>query len=110
MFKPVPLYVGLRYTRAKRRNNFISFISAISILGIALGVWAVITVISTMNGFERELRDRIIGVASHVNIRGTGDWLSEWRSLNANLSVEDEVAASAPYIVGHGMLTFGRQA
>ena len=63
MFKPVPLYVGLRYTRAKRRNHFISFISFTSMLGIALGVTALITVLSVMNGFEKELRERILGMS-----------------------------------------------
>jgi len=61
MFKPLPLFVGLRYTRAKRRNHFISFISAISMLGIALGVTALITVISVMNGFEKEMREEESG-------------------------------------------------
>ena len=66
MFQPYQLFVGLRYTRAKRRNHFISFISLISILGIALGVTALITVTSVMNGFEKEMRERIIGAASHA--------------------------------------------
>ena len=63
MFRPLELYIGLRYTRAKRRNHFISFISLISIMGIALGVAALITVLSVMNGFEQELRTRILGMA-----------------------------------------------
>ena len=66
MFKPLEIYVGLRYTRAKRRNHFISFISLSSMLGIALGVTALIAVLSVMNGFEKELRERILGMASHA--------------------------------------------
>lgn len=72
MFKPLQLYVGLRYTRAKRRNHFISFITIISMLGIALGVTALITVISVMNGFEKELRERILGMTAHATIQGQG--------------------------------------
>ncbi|MBB88371.1 MAG: lipoprotein-releasing system transmembrane subunit LolC, partial [Xanthomonadales bacterium] len=68
MFQPFELAIGLRYTRAKRRNHFISFISLISMLGIALGVTALITVLSVMNGFERELRESILGMASHATI------------------------------------------
>ncbi|TAM33338.1 MAG: lipoprotein-releasing system transmembrane subunit LolC, partial [Nevskiaceae bacterium] len=68
MRNPYELYAGLRYTRAKRRNHFISFISLASMLGIAIGVMALITVLSVMNGFERELRTRILGMASHATI------------------------------------------
>ena len=72
------LFVGLRYTRAKRRNHFISFISLTSMLGIALGVAALIVVLSVMNGFQKELRARILGVASHVQITGPGGQLRGW--------------------------------
>ena len=70
MFRPLELYIGLRYLRARRRNHFISFISFVSMLGIALGVTALITVISVMNGFEKELRARILGMVSHATISG----------------------------------------
>ena len=70
ILRPYELLVGLRYTRAKRRNHFISFISIASMVGIALGVWALIVVLSVMNGFQKELRERILGVASHVQIQG----------------------------------------
>jgi lipoprotein-releasing system permease protein len=76
--QPFELFVGLRYTRAKRRNHFISFISLISMLGIALGVAALIVVLSVMNGFQTELRTRILGVAAHIEISGEGDMLSGW--------------------------------
>ena len=70
---PLELFIGLRYTRAKRRNHFISFISLISMLGIALGVMALIVVLSVMNGFEKELRERILGMVSHVTVSSLGD-------------------------------------
>ena len=66
MIKPAALFIGLRYTRAKRRNHFVSFIALASTLGIALGVTVLITVLSVMNGFERELQERILGMAPHV--------------------------------------------
>ncbi len=68
MYKPFEAFIGLRYVRAKRRNHFISFISLTSMLGVALGVMALITVLSVMNGFEKELTDRILGMASHATI------------------------------------------
>lgn len=107
MFQPFELFVGLRYTRAKRRNHFISFISLISILGIALGVTALITVTSVMNGFEREMRDRIIGAASHATITGLGDPVREWEGL-ADVALEHpEVLGAAPYVEGQVMLVHG---
>jgi lipoprotein-releasing system permease protein len=81
MFKPLEVYVGLRYTRAKRRNHFISFISLSSMLGIALGVTALITVLSVMNGFEKELRERILGMASHATISRFRSSLENWPSV-----------------------------
>ena len=79
MIRPLELYIGLRYTRAKRRNHFISFISAISTGGIALAVMLLITVLSVMNGFEQELRDRILGMASHVQITEPRGGLEDWQ-------------------------------
>ena len=72
MIRPLELFIGLRYTRAKRRNHFISFISLTSMLGIILGVWALITVMSIMNGFHKDLRDRILYVVSHVTVSDPG--------------------------------------
>ena len=74
-------FIGLRYTRAKRRNHFISFISLISMAGIALGVAALIVVLSVMNGFQKELRARILGVASHVQITGPDNSLPDWERV-----------------------------
>ena len=104
MYKPLPLFIGLRYTRAKRRNHFISFISMISMLGIALGVMALITVISVMNGFEKELRERILGMTSHASISGINNQLNDWRGLQSSLSTETSIIGSAPFIQFEAML------
>src|SRR3569623_1855773 len=86
MFKPLELFIGLRYTRAKRRNHFISFIALTSMLGIALGVMALITVLSVMNGFQKELRDRILGVVAHATVSGAGGGvLHDWQPLAQRL-------------------------
>ena len=103
---PYELFIGLRYTRAKRRNHFISFISLTSMLGIALGVAALITVLSVMNGFQIELRTRILGAASHVQISGPGDVLSDWQAVAALAAANPRVIAAAPYVNGQDMLTF----
>ncbi len=107
MFTPLELYVGLRYTRAKRRNHFISFISLTSMLGIALGVTALITVLSVMNGFEKELRERILGMAAHATISGYGNGLSEWESVADAADRHPRVVGVAPYIRAEAMLTHG---
>src|SRR5258706_5375195 len=108
MLTPYELFVGLRYTRAKRRNHFISFISAISMAGIALGVAALIVVLSVMNGFQKELRARILGVASHVQISGPNNQLADWQSV-AKLVVQDSrVKGAAPFVNAQGMLAAGQ--
>jgi lipoprotein-releasing system permease protein len=109
MLRSLPFFIGLRYTRARRRNHFISFITLTSMLGITLGVWALITVLSVMNGFERELRNRILGVASHVTISGGDGWLSDWSATDGALGGVPEIEASAPFVLGQGMLTKGRE-
>ena len=108
MFKPLELFVGLRYIRAKRRNQFISFISFSSMIGITLGVTVLITVLSVMNGFVTELRDRILGMASHVTVTGFDGALTDWRSLsNHVVSLDKRVIGIAPYIREEAMLTSG---
>jgi len=109
MFKPLSVFIGLRYVRAKRRNHFISFISLTSTLGIALGVWALITVLSVMNGFQKELRDRILGMASHATIEGIYEPLQDWQLVSKAAKKHAHVMGSAPYINGEAMLTNGRQ-
>ena len=103
---PYELFIGLRYTRAKRRNHFISFISLTSMLGIALGVAALITVLSVMNGFQNELRTRILGAAAHVQISGAGDVLADWQAVAELAASNPRVVAAAPYVNVQGMLTF----
>ncbi|MFW2134014.1 lipoprotein-releasing ABC transporter permease subunit [Ectothiorhodospira haloalkaliphila] len=109
MFRPLEIFIGLRYTRAKRRNHFISFISLISMLGIALGVTALITVLSVMNGFEKELRERILGMASHATIAEFGGQLRNWKAVMAQAEGADRVVGVAPYVEGEGMFSSGRQ-
>ncbi len=110
MFRPLELFIGLRYTHTKRRTHFISFISLISMLGIALGVMALITVLSVMNGFETELRSRILGMASHATITTFGGTLEDWQGLAEKVASEPEVIATAPYVRGETMLSLGKQA
>jgi lipoprotein-releasing system permease protein len=109
MYRPLQLFVGLRYTRAKRRNHFISFISLTSMLGIALGVTALITVLSVMNGFENELRQRILGMTAHATISGYSGTLDNWQELSEIAGRHSRVISSAPYIQKEGMLIAGQQ-
>src|SRR5688572_31563868 len=105
--RPFELFVGLRYTRAKRRTHFISFISLISMLGIALGIAALITVMSVMNGFEKEIRARILGAASHIQILGGEGGVADWSSLAATAKKHPEVIAAAPFVNAQGLLSTG---
>jgi lipoprotein-releasing system permease protein len=104
---PFELLIGLRYTHAKRRNHFISFISIVSMAGIALGVMALIVVLSVMNGFQEELRARILGVAAHLEISGPADRLSDWPAVLAQAQQNKEVLSGAPYVNAQGMLANG---
>ena len=97
MYRPLSAFVGLRYVRAKRKNHFISFISLISMLGIALGVTTLITVISVMNGFEKELRARILGAISHATIQKLNGPMMEWRDLVMDVQERPAVVAAAPF-------------
>lgn len=110
MMRPFELFVGLRYTRAKKRSLFISFISFISILGIVLGITALITVLSVMNGFGKELRSRILGFVSHVTITEDSGALREWRTVGEKTRSLAGVVGAAPYINGQGMLVHGKAA
>ncbi len=109
MFRPLPLFLALRYTRAKKRTHFISFITLTSILGITLGVTALITVLSVMNGFQSELRQRILGMTSHASITGYDGRLRDWRQLARRLADQPHILGSAPFVEGQVMLTFGRR-
>ncbi len=109
MFKPLIFYIGLRYTRAKRRTQFISFITLTSVLGIALGVTALITVLSVMNGFEAELRERILGMTSHATATGKYGQLDNWQELDQKLKGYPHVEGSAPFITGQVMINADRR-
>ena len=109
MFRPLELFIGLRYTHSKRRTHFISFISMTSMLGIALGVTALITVLSVMNGFEKELRDRILGMASHATVTTYAGRLADWPGLAQILESEPAIQAMAPYVQGESMLSQGKR-
>lgn len=108
---PYELWIGWRYTRAKRNNHFISFISLTSMIGIALGVMALIVVLSVMNGFQEELRKRILGVASHIEVRGFDAGLSDWQHVQSQIqslppkTFSSPVQGMAPYVMAQGMLT-----
>ena len=102
---PVELLIGLRYTRAKRRNHFISFISMISMLGIALGVMALIVVLSVMNGFEQELKGRILGMVSHVTVSSYDNKLRDWQQLSEKASMNEQVIGASPYVDAEAMLS-----
>lgn len=105
MFRPYELFIGLRYLRAKRRNGFISVISLISMLGIAVGVMALITVLSVMNGFEEELRNRILSMTSHATVTGPHDRLSDWDEVIEVAGQHPDVVGAAPYVEAEGMLS-----
>lgn len=107
---PFEAFVGLRYVRAKRRSYFISFISLIAMAGIALGIVALITVMSVMNGFEKELTSRVLGMASHADVAPVGDSPAPWRPLAQALLRHEEVIGAAPYFRAEAMLVRGRKA
>lgn len=109
MFRPVSLFVALRYTRAKRRNHFISFISLTSMLGIALGVAVLITVLSVMNGFDSVIRDHFFSMAQQVSIRGITGKLSDTNWIQKNLATQANIQASVPFIEGQGLLSANGQ-
>jgi lipoprotein-releasing system permease protein len=102
------LTVGLRYTRARRRNRFIGINSLVSMIGIAVGVWALIVVLSVMNGFQKEVRTRILGVASHVQITGLSNRLPDWEEVMRAASRHPRVLAAAPYVQAQAMLAAGQ--
>lgn len=104
MFQPITAAIGLRYLRAKRRNGFISFISMASVLGIFIGVVALITTISVMNGFQEELRTRILGTVAHATIEGSAGSLPDWRQAVALARTDARVTGAAPYVQTESLL------
>ncbi len=107
MFSKFELDIGLRYLKAKQKNGFVSFISLVSIIGIALGVAALITVLSVMNGFQREIRSKIIGVTSHMQLMDASGSLSNWHSIADFAKTSDmHILNYAPYIDGQALVSF----
>lgn len=106
MFRPLALYIGLRYTRAKRRQHFISFISLASMLGIALGVAVLITVLSVMNGFDYEIQNRLFNMANQVTVSRIDGPLSNWPTLQQQVEKQPKVVAAAPFVSNQGMVTY----
>ena len=101
------LLVGLRYTRARRRNRFIGINSLVSMIGIMVGVWALIVVLSVMNGFQKEVRTRILGVASHVQITSINNRLADWQPIASLAAKHEHVIATAPFVQAQAMLSAG---
>ncbi len=108
LFEPLTLAIGLRYLRAKRRNRFISFISAASILGIIIGVIALITTIAVMSGFQQEIRERILGTVAHATIAGVGEPLTDWNGAITLAEQDSRIVGAAPYVEREVMLSASR--
>ena len=104
MFKPISLYIGLRYTRARRSNHFISFIALVSMIGLTLGVAVLITVLSVMNGFDRELKNRVLGMVPQATVSST-QILTDWPELTKKIDTHEHVVGTAPFTQLQGMLT-----
>lgn len=107
MIDSVEFFLGLRYLRAKGRTRFVSFITSISLAGIALGVAALIIILSVMNGFEGELRDRLVSMTAHGQVSGRDNSVEDWRTLRQEILAEPGIAAAAPYIGMEGMIRSG---
>jgi lipoprotein-releasing system permease protein len=109
MLRPLPLGLGLRYVRARRRSFFVSFITWVSLLGVCLGVAALITVLSVMNGFEGELRDRLVSLSAHATVTDRESRPREWATVAAALRTQPHVVAAAPFVEVQGLLSGGPQ-
>lgn len=107
MHRPLELFIGLRFLRARRRNQFASFVSLVSLVGVALGVAALIVVLSVMNGFENEIRQRILGMTAHGVVSASEGPLSDWRRVREVVMTRPGVEGAAPFIAGEAMLASG---
>jgi len=105
MFRPVAMFIGLRYTRAKRRNHFISFISLMSMFGIALGILVLITVLSVMNGFDSEIKKRVFSMVPPMSVASLMDTLSNWKDVQNDLDKMPVITGTMPYVNGQVMIT-----
>lgn len=106
MFRPASLFIGLRYTRAKRRNHFISFISVVSMVGIALGVTVLITVLSVMNGFDKEIKKRVFSMVPPITVTSMSGYVSGWQDLQKTIKQYPYITASAPFVSGEVLLSY----
>lgn len=109
MFKPLALFIGLRYTRSRKKNHFVSFISLSSMLGIGLGVMVLVTVLSVMNGFDQEIHQRFFGMAPEITVTGPNDTLSNWPEMIKKVKTIPQIKAAAPFVGGQGLLTHDGQ-
>jgi lipoprotein-releasing system permease protein len=105
MFRPLSIYIGARYTRAKRRNHFVSFISLTSMIGLALGVLVMIVVLSVMNGFDHEMRTKVLGMVPHATVESSQP-IDDWRSMASSMQQHPQVLAAAPFVQMQGLLTY----
>ncbi len=109
MFKPLSLFIGWRYTRAQKKNHFVSFISLSSMLGIAVGVMVLITVLSVMNGFDEEIHKRFFGMAPEITITGQDGLIRNWQQLEKDIAHQPDIKAIAPYVSAQGLITYEGQ-
>lgn len=109
MFRPLELFVGLRYLRAKRRNHFISFISFIAVFSLFLGITVILTVLSVMNGFQYEIKDRILSMTAHATVLELDGKLRDWQTVEKELKNNPIIKGSAPYVQGQGMIVHGKK-
>lgn len=109
MYKPLALFIGLRYTRSRKKNHFVSFISFSSMLGIGMGVMVLVTVLSVMNGFDKEIHKRFFGMAPEITVSGPNEKLSNWPEVVKKIKAIPEIKAIAPFVGGQGLLTLDGQ-
>lgn len=109
MYKPLALFMGLRYTRSRKKNHFVSFISLSSMLGIGLGVMVLITVLSVMNGFDQQIHNRFFGMAPEITVSGPNERLSDWPEVAKKIQTIPEIKALAPYVGGQGLMVHDGQ-
>ena len=101
--------IGTRYLRSTHRRGFVSFVALMSVCGLMLGVATLVVVLSVMNGFERELRSRILAVTSHATLMGLNGTLTDWQSLQQRVQRQPGVQAVVPYIESQAMLANGQR-
>src|SRR5271169_5107692 len=105
MFQPLPVFLGLRYSLAREHSFFVSFITWVSLLGVAVGVAALITVLSVMNGFEAELRGRLLSLSAHATLSAGGAPISDWQARLRQLQGAPGLVGAAPFLDSDAMLS-----